>query len=106
MFEISDISIRMKTVEDLTENIINEINKCQILCKNCHSLEHIDIVKYNNLLPKIKDNMVNMRNLKKPNHEEILSRYKNGERIIDIANSLGINKSTVHTIVNNPKYKK
>lgn len=26
--------------------LIEEINKCDVLCRNCHALEHCDITKY------------------------------------------------------------
>lgn len=99
-FQLSKgIKITLNTVQDLNKNIIDEINKCEILCSNCHRLEHTE-----QLFNKFKDDIYKRVNeykeTKKTNHEEVFKLYENGMKKIDIAKKLGVNKTVIGYIIN------
>lgn len=49
--QFSNISERVNNIEDIKNIIIKELDKCQILCMNCHNEKHVDI----NFFEKIKN---------------------------------------------------
>ena len=42
-FMIGEIYITFNSIEDLSIKIAEELNKCVVICKNCHKKEHSDI---------------------------------------------------------------
>lgn len=52
---IGNLSERMTSIEDLKNKIKEELDKCDILCSNCHSEEHFDRDFFNNNIEKIFD---------------------------------------------------
>ena len=97
-FLISDIK-RIKTLQNLKEEIVNEINKCIILCSNCHNEEEIrhDVAEYvfNNydkiIIKKVSD---------KVNRDIVKEMYfEKGIKQIDIAKQLNVSKGTISDII-------
>ena len=89
-------------MDKLTINIIDEINKCQVLCKNCHQLEHISL---KNSIDNYYDHIIEKAKNYKPQNEKvnenlIYDMYINKNmRIVDIRKKLNLPKSTVGTII-------
>jgi hypothetical protein len=44
---LGNINKRFSSIGKLTEDIIAELDQCEILCKNCHLDEHFDVEKFN-----------------------------------------------------------
>lgn len=49
-----------KSVDDLQKNVIDELNKCEILCSNCHKVEHFDSTKFNLHEKEIREKSKNL----------------------------------------------
>jgi len=92
----SDINIRLNSIYDITKNIENEINKCVVICKNCHRIEHCS-----KDYEKIKNDIYNkeIKNYRKADHNEVIKLYKNGISMGKISKQLNITKSLVHYII-------
>jgi hypothetical protein len=108
-FMLGNITTFYYNIEDLSLKITNEINKCVILCKNCHRLEHIDI----DFFEKNKDVIIKeSEKLKekqaKINRFEVKKMLNNGIKQKDIAIYFNASKGTISNIIKeikyNPKY--
>ncbi|MFA7219154.1 MAG: hypothetical protein WC119_01365 [Synergistaceae bacterium] len=80
----------------LTEKIFEEIEKCDLLCKNCHKMLHLDIERYKRFESLILEKMENLIELPATYKNEILRLKKEGKKQFQVANELGCARSTVH----------
>lgn len=95
-FNISDIGLRLHTLDDLTENILNELENCKLLCTNCHRDQHTNIsdifdeaiIKKNNLVVKNKVDRTLVKQL-----------YINGINPYQISKIIGCSHNTIRGIV-------
>lgn len=99
-FNLSSVNKTIKTVFDLEEKIIKELNKCDILCKNCHVLEHSDVLFFeenkNFILNKVKE----YKNIqKKINREEVYKLFDSGLKQVEIAKYFNASKGTISDIL-------
>ena len=97
-FILSKVRTILHTVQDLQQNIIDEVNKCQLLCANCHQLKHI-VEKYYIYEKEIIEKSKNVRLHNKLDHEEIQKLHKEGNSIYKIAKIFNTNKSSIHYII-------
>ena len=82
------------------EDLLLELGKCVLLCRNCHRIKSVDSEKFQRLLPDIEKRIEGgIRVKKRINVEAILREYKDGRGVCFIARKLGYNKSTVSTIL-------
>jgi hypothetical protein len=93
-FNISDALTRKYSAT--FEDIVDEILKCEILCRNCHTKEHRDIDRFAKL-KNVIEMMVKNPKTKQPkiNRLEMVRLRENGLNISQIAKQLGCAKSTV-----------
>ena len=99
-FIMSEINISYKNLEDLTNNIIEELEKCVVLCKNCHRLEHSSVEFYE----KHKDEIILKSNNIKEKQEKIdrlkvKELYYNGMKQIEIAKYFNASNGTISEII-------
>lgn len=91
---------RIKTVYDLENYIKEEIDKCSVLCSNCHRLEHIDIKKFNELKYYIFKKSNNIREIQSKLDRELIKKlYIDGMKQIDISKKLNASKGTISYIL-------
>jgi hypothetical protein len=83
------------------DTIINELNKCQLLCQNCHQEIHIDKNRFSqyesNILEKSK---VDKERQGRIDRERVFELYKSGVKKSDIAKMLNASKGTISDIIN------
>jgi len=92
------IRIRENSCKEIKEKIINEINKCNVLCANCHADLHFDKEKFE----KYKDEIYNWKYKEQPkpvDKDLVIKMYKDGKRQIEISKELKCAKSTISGII-------
>ena len=102
LFDISSFSKRIKKIEDLDNYIISELDKCEILCNNCHVEEHIDKERFEKLKDKIYKKVNDYKEIQgKINREIVYELYDNGMKKVEIAKYFNSAKSTITNIIKN-----
>jgi hypothetical protein len=105
-FWIGGLSERMNSVSDLRDIIKNEIDKCDVLCQNCHTLEHSDIDFFNENKDIIYERLNKHKEVQpKIDRNEVKRMYNSGIRQIDISKHFNVNKSTICLIIKELKIK-
>ncbi|GAG65823.1 unnamed protein product [marine sediment metagenome] len=82
------------------QDIMDEISKCDIICRNCHVLEHTDIERFEKNNVAIYKKVNGYVEYRKIDHNRIFEMKKNGMGVCAIAKQLGINKSTISHVFN------
>lgn len=101
--EIDSLSWEYKSEKisknDIVGKLANELDKCIVICRNCHLREHSDISKFNFLRKEIEDK-VKLHKEKRSSCVEIVKKmYSKGIPQIEISKTLGCAKSTVCEII-------
>ena len=99
LFEISRNAKTFQSILDINEEVKSELDKCDILCMNCHMEKEIreDILDYvlNNDI-KIVSKQIS----KKVDRELVYDLFYNkGIKQFQIAKQLGVAKSTISMII-------
>jgi len=98
MFELS--TKRIKTFDDLDLYIKDELDKCDVLCQNCHADLHFDEDRFEKYKDEIMEKVNNYRETQDPiSHEIIKQLLSEGKTQIEIARLFGRNKSTISCIM-------
>lgn len=100
-FCVSEEVCKRKKIIDY---ILEEVDKCSVICRNCHSLKHFDTIRFHALKGLILKKVKCYQEDNKVDHNNVLSMYASGVKQIDIARSLFCSKGTVHWILK--KYRK
>lgn len=99
-FWIGGLSERINSISDLNDIIKKEIDKCDLLCANCHVLEHSDISFYENNKDIILDK-INKYKERQPKIDRIkvYNMFESGMRQKEIAKHFNSSKSTISEIL-------
>jgi len=101
-FELHGIKIYENSCLETKKKIIDEVNKCTILCSNCHADLHFDKKKFE----IHKNELYNWKykeTPKKIDKELVIKMYKEGKRQIDISKELKCSKATICVIIKSIK---
>ena len=92
---------------DLTIKISEELNKCVVLCKNCHTLEHTDVEFFEKYKDKIISKSKNLKEVSgKLDRDEIKKLYENGMTQKEITAHFNVTKGTISHIISELGIKK
>lgn len=100
-FAISKATHRhLKFISDINQEIKDELDKCIILCFNCHVLEHMNIDKFNSLKNLIyeKANIITEKQ-RKLDRTAVINLYDGGMIQRDIAIKFNASKGTICGII-------
>jgi hypothetical protein len=82
------------------EIILSEIDKCEILCRNCHCLRHLDKDRLEKMMPRILHKVSTYREIQKAIDVGCVQRLRRqGNSLSEIARVLGCHKSTVSLLL-------
>lgn len=99
-FSIGNLSERINSVDELTERIKSEIEKCELLCANCHVMEHSDLIFFNKNKKIIEENCLNHKEKQpKIDRDEVYSMYLKGMKQKEIATHFKSSKGTISDII-------
>lgn len=97
-FNFGDIT--GKKIRVPLEVIISEMEKCCILCRNCHMVEHIEIDKFMRLKPEIYKRVKSYREQKcAVDKKQVAMMLSQGFSQSEIGRKLGYAKSTICGVV-------
>jgi len=95
-FNLGSINKRFSTIEDLTDICLNELNYCDVLCKNCHRIEHFGKDNYNKYKDKIIEKVNNFRmNNYNPDINLIIKLHNEGKKWEEIKQIANVSKATI-----------
>lgn len=104
-FEISSITGKWGLLE-IKKEIEEELNKCQVLCKNCHMELHYNDGFLEENFSEIKEKSENLKTRSsKIDVNLVLKLYEEGKKQIEIANEIGCVKSAISNILKKFKIK-
>jgi len=92
-FNISNYFARKEGVS--VERLLEEIKKCEVICKNCHKVMHVDTDKIKRFYKLIEYKIENHKSQPRI-EEDIVKKLKaDGKNITQISKILGRNKSSI-----------
>lgn len=104
--QFSDINERINTVEEISDIISSELDKCSLLCNNCHKEKHIDFNFHEENIDLILKKSENLKELSPAvDVKLVMNMYYSGKRQFEIRKELGVAKSTISGIIKKYKLK-
>lgn len=100
VFEFGGFRTKLTTIKDLDNYLVEELDKCDLLCNNCHMEYQFDIDFYNENYNKIIEKLKNYKEKQaKLPVDEVLNMYNNGKKQIEIARFFKASKGTISGII-------
>lgn len=100
-FEFRFLRENIKSIEEIRLEIVEELNKCQVLCSNCHTKEHSDTIFYYENIDLIKKKSQNFRKKSSKLDRNIIQKmyFEEGKKQIEIAKFFDCSKGTISEII-------
>lgn len=95
-FWLGNINIRLKSINDITTEIENELNKCSIVCANCHYSEHFDTHKFKKYENEIRKRIITYSPKNKIDYDKVKNTIENGGTQKDIMELFSVGKGAAH----------
>lgn len=105
IFKICNFNKNFKTIDEITKDIIIEMNKCQIICANCHQSLHSDIDFFNLNYDKILEKSKKLREIQPKLDRNLIKKmyFEDNMKQIEIAKYFKASKGTICDIIKNLK---
>ncbi len=107
VFNIGSLSQKITNISELKEYIIKELNKCDIVCRNCHIEKHSDLEFFEKNKEKIYKKIEEYKEKQnKLSREDVINMYNSsGMKQSDIAKHFAASKGTISMIIKEWKEK-
>lgn len=100
VFWIGALNERITNISELKNYIAEELDKCDVICRNCHIEKHSDIQIFEENKEEIYNKSENYKETqRKISREDIINMYNSGVKQIDIANHFNASKGTICDII-------
>jgi hypothetical protein len=100
LFNIGSLCERLVSLSDLKEHIKRELDKCDVLCFNCHVKKHINFEIFNKYKKEIYYKVDNFKELrKKVSRDAVFKLHLEGLTNKKIAKELNCARSTISDIL-------
>ena len=88
-------------INKIKESIIDELNKCDVLCMNCHTELHSDLKFFNKYFSEIKEKSENFRNMSKKIDRNLVQKMYFDDKLkqIDIVKYFICSKGAISGII-------
>lgn len=83
----------------LSDIVCQEIEKCVVVCKRCHLMEHFDLDRFNSVKDKIYDMAEKHIPRNRIDHNEVCNMYTEGNSVKNIANKIGVSKTSIRYVL-------
>jgi len=103
-YGIAKIMERKKNETSLKE-LSDEIDKCELLCRNCHRDKHFDINRFKRLEAYIYHKVETHKQHKVVDENKVIEMVRLGKRHCEIAKEIDCCQTTVRGIINRMKRK-
>lgn len=105
IFKLSRVMVSYRNITELTAEIIDELNKCIVLCSNCHQYHHSDYEFFEKNKDEIYKKSKSIKeNTPKINREIVKKMYfDEGKKQIEIVKFFGCKKGTISDIIKKMK---
>ena len=102
-FNLGDATISLKGLivdSEITENVKIELDKCIVLCSQCHAEEHYDFNFDEQYSKEIEYHSTNIKEIQpKIDRDLVKNMFISGKRVIDISRELSASKGTISDIL-------
>jgi len=92
---------RTSNINNIKENVIKELNKCNVICHNCHVELHSDLQFFNDNFNLIVQKSQNLKKMSRKIDRNLVKKMYFGDKMkqIDIVKYFDCSKSTISDII-------